>query len=844
MFFLIILLHLNLFSQTTYNITDPEAIEDLVLTAGDTVILADGTYTGDSTLDIYAEGTLSQPITFRPQTPGGVLFTGTMRMRIAGSYVVIDGFHWQGGEGASNFIEFRTKNFDNVEAYAQNCTIQNCVIDGLVIPAEDQADDEINGSITKHRWIVLYGNYNNVLNCTFMNKASAGALILVELYYNDPCQVVGHTISNNYFYNYQKIDSSLSNSGDSETIRVGTSANQDYNCATTVSNNYFVQADGENEIITNKSANNIYTNNTFRRCRGSLVLRHGHNATINKNYFLGENVDGTGGIRIVDSNHTITNNYIQDCVTVESQAKWNNGITFMGGSATSIQTCDTGSPSNGYQKSDNINVSNNTIINTNAPLFFNGDKGTSDNTGSVSNNLIYFETGNTNITTVINEDTAGDYNAFGTTLTYIGNIYGGTTLGQTNVGFGEETISLTADGEIFTHNQTGKGADMGGFEPHTDAMVGNGVGACFLDYQGMPIASPVCTIAEIDKLNVAALSEFSIDGGSQQVTVSANVAWTASESLDWVTISPTSGTGEGDETITVTVEANPETSSRSGIINFSQVGGDLTATLNVSQAAPELTDLFDLINTGETDDPVTVDSYSSYEVAKGSDPSKLLDKDSGTKWTSSDSTTGDMMDDGEYAIYDLGSVESLKLIRFTTDDKDDPYGYQIWVSENGTATSDFTKIIPEANELEFSQAGTTDFQVLEVDVNAKYVKLVGFGRYSVTSATSYTQTSAWTNFTEIEFFREKEGNLSTRDFELNQVSIYPVPAVNELNIVSEKVFNKIVLYSLSGQQLLVDNVQNVNTHRINTTNIKNGVYLLKISGDNNSIITKRVIISH
>ena len=78
LFFLIILLHLNLFSQTTYNITDPEAIEDLVLTAGDTVILADGTYSGDSTLDIYAEGTLSQPITFRPQTPGGVLFTGTM----------------------------------------------------------------------------------------------------------------------------------------------------------------------------------------------------------------------------------------------------------------------------------------------------------------------------------------------------------------------------------------------------------------------------------------------------------------------------------------------------------------------------------------------------------------------------------------------------------------------------------------------------------------------------------------------------------------------------------------------------------------------------------------------
>ena len=93
------------------------------------------------------------------------------------------------------------------------------------------------------------------------------------------------------------------------------------------------EADGRNEIITNKSKGNRYTNNTFRRCRGSLVLRHGSDATVDGNYFLGENIDGTGGIRITDSNHEITNNYIQNCITVEEQAKWNNGITFIGGSA-------------------------------------------------------------------------------------------------------------------------------------------------------------------------------------------------------------------------------------------------------------------------------------------------------------------------------------------------------------------------------------------------------------------------------------------------------------------------------------------------------------------------------
>ena len=112
-----------------------------------------------------------------------------------------------------------------------------------------------------------------------MNKESAGALILAEYQFNaeaDPCATVGHTISNNYFYKYSKIDNTLSNAGDSETIRIGTSEYQNVNSNVTVSNNYFVEADGENEIISNKSKGNIYSNNTFRRCRGSLAVSYTH----------------------------------------------------------------------------------------------------------------------------------------------------------------------------------------------------------------------------------------------------------------------------------------------------------------------------------------------------------------------------------------------------------------------------------------------------------------------------------------------------------------------------------------------------------------------------------------
>ena len=127
----------NIISQTTHNITQPEELTALsaTLAAGDTVILADGTYSSSERIKFTpTTGTESQPITFRPQTPGGVIFTGGLQMNISGDYVIIDGFHWQGGYGANNFIQFR-----DGTVYANHSTIQNCAIDGLELSPDDIA---------------------------------------------------------------------------------------------------------------------------------------------------------------------------------------------------------------------------------------------------------------------------------------------------------------------------------------------------------------------------------------------------------------------------------------------------------------------------------------------------------------------------------------------------------------------------------------------------------------------------------------------------------------------------------------------------------------------------------
>ncbi|WP_025741137.1 chondroitinase-B domain-containing protein [Aquimarina pacifica] len=555
-----------------YNISSVEDLENLNLSAGDVVILADGTYNSDERILFSGIGTANNPITFKSETPGGVIFNNGLKIDIAGEYLIVDGFYWNGGYGASNFIQFR-----NGTNYAQHCTIKNCAINGLQV----DPDDVESGTSVKHRWIVLYGNYNTVTNCSFMNKSTSGALILAEYEYNAEggrCNEVGHIISNNYFFNYEKIDPDLTNAGDSETIRIGTSEYQNVNSAATVSNNYFVQADGENEIITNKSANNSYLNNTFRRCRGSLVMRHGPNATVVGNYFLGENVEGTGAIRITDSDHTITNNYIQNCVTTQDFAAWNNGLTFVGGNTSSVSNCASTSVSNSYQDVENIDFSNNTFINTESPIYFNDSRDGADNVyGTVTDNVIYFGSNNSNISNII----SGAYSTIGNSLTFSGNVYEGSDLGESVNGFTSANLSATSNGEIFTiSGANGAGANISS-SPFTDNDVASTVGACFLDANGNSLTG--CDGTSTDYLTVSSVSEFDANGGSQTITITSNINWTVSESSSWLSVNTTSGSNNGSTT--VTVNANTTTSSRTTTITIS--GNSISRNITISQEGEE-----------------------------------------------------------------------------------------------------------------------------------------------------------------------------------------------------------------------------------------------------------------
>ncbi|MEO9572084.1 MAG: PKD domain-containing protein [Polaribacter sp.] len=170
----------------------------------------------------------------------------------------------------------------------------------------------------------------------------------------------------------------------------------------------------------------------------------------------------------------------------------------------------------------------------------------------------------------------------------------------------------------------------------------------------------------------------------------------------------------------------------------------------------DLNQFYDLINTGDAGEPVTIHSFSSFQESKDAFPSNTLDKNGGTLWTAEDQDVpaGDYKSDGEYVIYDLSSEYDLRVIQFTTNVKSDPYGYQIWTSTGGTTDADFTKVIPESGDIMLSQIASSEFQVkiFNVPVKARYVKLVGFGRFNETGD---TRTSQWMSFSQIEFFKDK-----------------------------------------------------------------------------------------
>ena len=252
---------------------------------GDTITLLNGYWT-DQHIELTKDGTAAAPILIRAQTPGKVILNGSSRLSIGGDYLIVDGLFFKGGSlSGDHVVRFRSGS-----GPAHHSRLTNTAI-------VDYNPPSIN---TRYFWVSLYGTYNRVDHCYFANQNHSGVTVVAWLD-GDPTY---HQIDHNFFgYRPEGPENGW------ETIRIGTSSESGTNARVTVEYNYFYKLDGEIETISNKSNENIYRYNTFVDCNGQLTLRHGKRCVVEGNFFFGYNAPNSSGVRIIDRDHVVVNNY-------------------------------------------------------------------------------------------------------------------------------------------------------------------------------------------------------------------------------------------------------------------------------------------------------------------------------------------------------------------------------------------------------------------------------------------------------------------------------------------------------------------------------------------------------
>jgi poly(beta-D-mannuronate) lyase len=308
------------------------------LIAGDSIVLANGVW-NDAQLIFKGKGEKGKYIYLIAETPGNVTLEGESCLQLSGEWLYVFGLVFVNGHTPrKTVIDFRTSS----KEFAFNCVLMNCVIDNYNQPSKTSAD----------HWVELWGKNNTVEYCYFGGKNNEGTTLVI---WPDDINSINnrHLVYRNFF-GYRP---ALGVNG-GETIRVGTSDVCLNNSESVIEGNYFEQCNGETEIISNKSGENQFLNNTFFECEGSLTLRHGNRAVVSGNWFIGNGKANTGGIRIINEGHQIYNNYFYKL----------RGKEFR--SALAIMNAIPNSPANGYAPVKNVIVANNTFFECSLPWNF------------------------------------------------------------------------------------------------------------------------------------------------------------------------------------------------------------------------------------------------------------------------------------------------------------------------------------------------------------------------------------------------------------------------------------------------------------------------------------------
>ena len=322
-------------ARRAFRVSTLSDLEDKIRSAqpGDHFIVADGVYTTGDWITVQKRATQAFPIVITAANIGKAEIKGTAGFRILdSSFIIIRGFKFTHGiltgkKGAGMLLT----GSDHIRVCRNHFLL----------------DDTTGNS----HWLMVTGSnsgYNRIDHNKFENKPSANNFLAI---YGPGSNGMSQydRVDHNYF-----LKETYKEEG-GEAVRVGLSTRALSSGFTLFEYNLFEECDGDPEVISNKSCDNVFRYNTFRNNAGSLVLRHGNRSQVYGNFFI----KNAGGIRFYGDFHKIYNNYLE-------------GGTGTGAQSTIFVTSGCSEDDTGHgsdcNRPDGVIVAFNTLINNSTNL--------------------------------------------------------------------------------------------------------------------------------------------------------------------------------------------------------------------------------------------------------------------------------------------------------------------------------------------------------------------------------------------------------------------------------------------------------------------------------------------
>lgn len=321
---------------------------------GDIIEIENGDYVLGS-IKIKRSGCEKKPILIRAKNLGQVSFSGNTTFELDDvAYISMKGFSFQ---STSVGTGIKILNSNHIRITENNFAINETSSCNWVYIGDTFAST-----------LPLKSGHNKIDYNVFDGKTQSGKYILLDGTATQQTQY--DTISYNIFKN-----NGPRAVNEKETIRIGVSGLTKSSGFTLVEYNLFEDCDGDPEIVSVKSCDNIIRFNTFRRSLGTLCLRQGSRNVAEGNYFFGEGKTaifmnegkdsngntiytpteiGCGGVRVYGTDHKIINNYFHGL----TGQRWDAAITMSNGDVAnpSVNNSDHNLP-------ENVLVAFNTFVN-------------------------------------------------------------------------------------------------------------------------------------------------------------------------------------------------------------------------------------------------------------------------------------------------------------------------------------------------------------------------------------------------------------------------------------------------------------------------------------------------